>query len=114
MATVKAPLDAYLGIARTIVEQAKTDRVAAVARLDEFARYFETLETSLGAATDALQAAVTADQESAAARNGVLRTLAIGSAALGILLAAGLYVVSRISGAAPDRDDRGAARPLQG
>jgi methyl-accepting chemotaxis protein len=97
MVAVKAPLDDYVRLAGSIVGQAKTDRAAALGRLDEFGRYFETLEASLSAATGALQEAVTADQQTAASQSDALGKAAIGGAALGILLAVGLYVVSRIS-----------------
>src|SRR5262249_37707730 len=64
---VRKPLDDYTALAQEIVALAAKDRGAALARLDSFSQQFDNLEGALAAATDALDRAVTAEQEAGSA-----------------------------------------------
>jgi methyl-accepting chemotaxis protein len=97
VAAVDKPLKDYVALARAIVGTAVKDRAAAMARLDEFHRYFETLEGALAEATDTIGATVTARQEEAAAASERLRLFALGGALLGVVVALGTYIVVRLS-----------------
>ena len=97
LAGVRKLVTEYLAIAKATIDLAARDRPAALARLDEFGRYFELLESSLGAASEEIASIVTSAQAASSKESDSLGMLAIGGTAMGILLALATYLFTRLS-----------------
>ena len=86
----------YVASAEKVVGLASKDKAAAMAELSTFNGLFKELEGSIEVATDTLRDAVKADQAQSVAASDMLGRLAIGCTVLGVLLAFGSYLMTRI------------------